>query len=345
MCKGCGKWMSEQTESMHYYAKRRLDLGQIYSRVRGGSSLRDIGRELGCSRTAVANAVVRLGRQAMASHVALVTGLELTGEVVFDGLVSALTSHDYAAEVQTLVDRSVELVLAMTHGVGERGGARTARQRRRIEGKRRLWRPTAGSLRESIRLLVNELPRFATHHRIHIDTDENPLYGSVITADRAMRWYGEAGRLRVRRTASSAPRTVSNPLFAVNYLDRMIRHRIKEHTRESIAVGRSATMQMHRMWIFAWDHNVRQPYRVSDSGCSCRAIEAGASVKLVSRLQREFLSRRRSLRGLVVPESIRRVWCAELQSPPIRWNTTSRQHRPPVRTYAKVDLAFAQPAR
>ncbi|MFW5849130.1 MAG: hypothetical protein ACOCXN_05095, partial [Spirochaetota bacterium] len=61
VCKHCGKGMGMQTESMHYYAKRRLDLADILSRVHGGSSLRDIGRELGCSRMAIANAVVRLG--------------------------------------------------------------------------------------------------------------------------------------------------------------------------------------------------------------------------------------------------------------------------------------------
>ena len=55
-CRQCGCRCSAQSESMHYYAKRRVDLKEIGSRLRGGSSMRDIGRELGCSRTAVANA-------------------------------------------------------------------------------------------------------------------------------------------------------------------------------------------------------------------------------------------------------------------------------------------------
>ncbi|MFW5776252.1 MAG: hypothetical protein ACOCZB_03080, partial [Spirochaetota bacterium] len=315
VCKHCGKGMGMQTESMHYYAKRRLDLAEILSRVRGGSSLRDIGRELGCSRMAIANAVVRLGRQAMANHVELLTGLDLPGELVFDGLVSAVTSHDFPSQIQTLVDRSVEMVLAMTHYVGERGGRRTRRQQKRIERKRTIWRPTPGALAESIRLLVKELPRFAGPHPITIDTDENPLYASVMADDAALGWYRQAQMLKIEQTPSTSPRTIGNPLFPVNYVDRMIRHRVKEHTRESIAIGRNATMQMMRMWIFAWDHNVRQPYRVNDLACSCRAIEAGVSEGDLRRLTREFYTRRRAVRGKRIPESIRRVWLSQLETP------------------------------
>ena len=340
-CTNCGKWMGNQTESMHYYANRRLDLARILSRVRGGSSLRDIGRELGCSRTAVANAVVRLGRQAMASHVDLIPALDLPGKFVFDGLVSAVTSHDYPSQIQTLVNRSHELVLAMTHYVGERGGRRTARQHTRIARKRAVWKPTPGALSESIALLVKELSRFAGHHKISIHTDENPLYASTIKEDLAMQWHRSTGRLSFRQTPSTVPRTVWNPLFAVNYVDRMIRHRMKEHTRETIAVGENATMQMLRMWIFAWDHNVRQPYRVKDLGCGCRAIEAGASERHLNQLRREFYTRRRSVRRRRVPESMRAVWLSQLETPPVHWRKGSERSGPVPTQYATVDLSFA----
>ena len=345
VCTRCGKYMGDQTESMHYYAKRRLDLGEVLSRVRGGSSLRDIGREIGCSRTAVANAVIRLGRQAMANHVELVTALQLPARFVFDGLVSSVTSRDYPSQIHTLVDRSVELVLAMTHAVSERGGTRTPRQQRRIERKRERWRPKAGVLRDSIALLVNELPRFAEGSSIEIDTDLNPLYSAVLDADLAMRWHRQIGRVTIEQTPSTDPRTTGNRLFAINYVDRMIRHRIKEHTRESIAIGRNSTMQMLRMWIFAWDHNVRQPYRVNDLGCECRALEAGVSRRHLGRLQREFFTRRRSVRRRLVPDSMRQVWLTQLPTPPVRWRKGQKQSGPALTKYANDDLAFAEPAR
>ena len=299
---------------------------------------------MGCSRTAVANAVVRLGRQSMASHLALMRELECSHSFVFDGLVSALATRDYPTQIHTLMDRQSELLLAMTHAVSERGGRRTTTQRQRIDRRRRLWRPRSGALAHSIRLLVNELPRFAAGHRIRIDTDEHPLYSAVINSDLAMRWFSTSGRLEVHQTPSTAARTTANPLFAVNYIDRMIRHRIKEHTRESIALGRSATMQMHRMWIFAWDHNVRQPRRVREIRAASRAVRAGAPVRLVGQLQREFTTRRRALRGVRIPESIRQVWLAELETPPLR--SSGHPGSPiPIRAYARLDLSLAEAAR
>ena len=89
-CKHCGHRLSSQTESIHYFAKRRLDLRLIFSRIRGGSSMRDIARFLGCSPKTIANAVLRLGRQSMAGHLELLLGLKHSDCLCFDGLLSAV---------------------------------------------------------------------------------------------------------------------------------------------------------------------------------------------------------------------------------------------------------------
>ena len=73
-------------------------------------------------------------------------------------------------------------------------------------------------------------------------------------------------------------------------------------------------MQMHRMWIFAWDHNVRQSYRVLDLECSCRAIEAGMSER-------------------------------QPDGPPVRWRKGQKHRGPVIAGYAKLDLSFSGAAR
>jgi hypothetical protein len=343
-CTACGGGLSSQTESIHYYSKRRLDLKSIYSRVRAGSSLRDIGRELGCSRTAVAHAVLRLGRQAMAAHMALLAGFGAAHRVCFDGLVSALCSRDTPTQITALGDAATELVLAMTHCVSERGGTRTAKQIRRLRQRRAVWRPRRGALSESIALLVNELPRFTTAcASLHIDTDEHPLYARLIGRDLAMRWFDSHHMLVHTQTPSVAPRTVANPLFLMNYLDRMIRHRLKEHTRESIALGRNATMQMHRMWLFAWDHNALQPHRVAGPDQRSRAERAGLPTKLISRLKRQFATTRIAVHRLPAPESMRRVWMAELDTPVVRWRVGQKHTGPHIPAFARRDLLLVHP--
>ena len=305
--------------------------------------MRDIARELGCSRTAIGYAVLRLGRQAMAAHLALIAPSVRSDHLCFDGLVSALASRDYPSQITTLADSHSELVLSMTHCVTERGGTRTRAQKRRIEAHRRVWSPQTGALSESIRLLIHELSRFAAPSQLLLDTDEHPIYRRLIADDLALRWYRQLHLLHHRTTSASAPRTARHPLFLMNYLDRMIRHRLKEHTRESIALARNATMQMHRMWLFAWDHNCCQPRRVKLPHDPSRAEYAKIAPAALSSIKRSFFSRRISLRGLSIPHSMRQVWSASLPCPPLRWRTAQKHSGPTISAFALRDLAGSYP--
>ena len=340
-CIECGTRLSAQTESIHYFAKRRLNLKRVFERLRGGASMRDIARFEHCSPKAIANAVLRLGRQSMAAHLQMLTGLEHSGELCFDGLVSAVTSRDYPAQITTLADTRSELLLAMTHAVTERRGTRTAVQASRITRKRSVWKPGSHELTSSIALLSRELPRFACSMRLRVDTDEHPLYRRILLADRGIQWFDRAGLFAHRRTPGGNPRTTRNPLFIVNYLDRMIRHRMKEHTRESIAIARNATMQMHRMWIFAWDHNACQPRRVRGKHSASRAqIATGHSLD-IDRLQQVFFARRIPIRRRM-PESMRKVWLGELCTPPVRWRVRQKGTDVRIAQYAMRDLKISE---
>jgi hypothetical protein len=78
-------------------------------------------------------------------------------------------------------------------------------------------------------------------------------------------------------------------------------------------------MQMHRAWIFACDHNCRREYRVKQPELGCHAEQGAVSTQVVRRVKVEFFTRRIRVRRGAVPESIRRVWMAELATPPVRW--------------------------
>lgn len=306
--------------------------------------MRDIARGMCGSRSAIGSAVLRLGRQAMGSHGLLLASSALRSErLSFDGLQSVLTGADYPTQITTLGDSQTELLLAMSHCVTERGGTRTAAQAERIKLKRRLWRPSRFALTNSISLLIGELSRFLASAQLVIDTDMHPIYRSLIEDDLALQWFHSHHLLTVRTTSSRAPRTAANPLFLMNYLDRMIRHRVKEHTRETIAFGRNATLQMHRMWIFAWDHNYCQPMRVRRSVDCSRAEHAGLAGQSYSRLRREFFSRRVRLLNVPIPLSMRQVWTAALESPPVRWRVGQKHTGPLIPRYALRDLRSACP--
>lgn len=344
-CRACRATVSRQTFDIHYFAKRRLDLREIFVRQRGGSSLRDIGRELNVSRNAVQSASFRLGRQAMAGHTLLIKDWANSRHCAYDGLQSFVVSQDTPCHISHAVDSESNVVLAMTHTVLRRGGTMREDQKERRTQREKVWRPRSSALKEDISLLVSEIPRLMAisgdpAQRAVINTDRLPVYRTVMESDVGMRWMLDHKLIEHHCTDSRKPRTYRNPLFPVNYIDMLVRHRLKEHTRETIAFGRHAVHQMHRMWIMVYDHNVRQPHRVKrQNDGRTHATVAQFNGQTVEQVQREFLSERLDLRGAQMPVSIERVWRGELESPPVRWKSGQTQARPaPIPGYALRDL-------
>ena len=350
-CRTCGKTTSDQSESIHYYAKRRLPIRAMVSSLNSGSSLREIGRRYGVSCAAVRNGVLRIGRQAMAAQILMLNELSPRSQVVFDGLRTFVTSQDYPCDITTVVDRSSEVILTMTHAVRRRGGTMTDKQHKRAAAKYARWSPGAGTTKRAILWAVRELWNYLRSEdgtAVLVDTDEDPLYPAVLRSSWVWRHLLARGLAYHRRTPGSAPRTVHNPLFPANYVDRLLRHRVKEHTRETIAFGRHATVQMHRAWIFAWDHNMCREYRVKQRHLGCHGEQGVVSGTFIRRVNRQFYQRRLRITGKSVPLSIVQVWGNTLQTPPVRWARGQKGTMVKVPAFAMDDLAaglFMPPAR
>jgi hypothetical protein len=325
--------MGDQTESVHYYAKRRLPLREIWKTLVGGACLREAAWRYHTTAHTIQTAVLRLGRQAMAAQCHLLDQLQPRAEVCFDGLRSYVTAQDYPCDITTVVDRAGETVLTMTHAITRRGGKMTEAQKRRYDKKIRNWAPATGTLSREIQVTIDAIwdylrPTVARPGLI--DTDEHPIYQHRLRRAPVFGHFRKLALVQHRRTSSKEPRTRYNPLFPVNYVDRLLRHRVKEHTRESIAFGRHASVQMHRAWIFAWEHNARRTWRVKvpDVGCHAevdgypdRDPPLGPAVKpgVAAQIGRQFFTRRIRLRGIAVPPSMAQAWMLGLQTPPHRW--------------------------
>ena len=343
-CRACGKTVSEQTESLHYFAKRRLPLEEIWQSFVGGASLREVARRYRISVMALQNGMLRLGRQAMAAQLILLSQLHPRSRIVFDGLRSFLTSQDFPCDLTTVVAREGEVILSMAHSVFRRGGTMSKAQQRRRRRKEAVWRPAKGSMIGDIYRLVSEIWDYLRPRADRpgvIDTDEHPLYHRVLSADPPAGHYRSGELFSHIRTPGSAPRTFDNPLFPVNYVDRLLRHRVKEHTRETIAFGRNATLQMHRAWIFAYDHNCTRAYRVKRPELGVHAEQSAVAPEVVDELGRSFFTRRFRLRGCAVPETIRRVWMGELPTPPVRWKAGQRGTSVRIPAFARRRVAEA----
>lgn len=345
-CKRCHSTFSEQSRSLHYYAKRRLPLAAVWSSLLEGASMREIARRYHTTPAAVQGAILRLGRQAMALQLRLLEQLRPRNQVVYDGLRTCVTSQDYPCDITTVVDPQGETILTMTHTVMRRGGNMTPSQRSRLRQKLQVWSPEPGKMSQDISLTYREIwdyLRAPEGGTALIDTDEQPLYRSQLRRDPVGAHFVTAGKLKHRCTPGSAPRTIDNRLFAVNYVDRLLRHRLKEHTRETIAIGRNAVMQMHRAWIFAVDHNCLREYRVKRPDAGCHAAQGAVGKSVVSHLTAGLFAYRFDVEYVQVPTSIRQVWEARLPGPPLRWKTRQKGTSLRVPGYAFRDLGpFSQ---
>ena len=346
-CRYCRVTCSTQTESMHFAAKRRLPLRAIVDALLEGASQREIARRCHTTPMAIHNAIIRLGRQAIAAQTVLLSHLTPRPRLVFDGLRSFVTSQDYPCDLTTLVDADGETILTVTHGVFRRGGRMTRLQRKRVQAKQGLWRIPHGTMSRSISTVWNELWSYldlTPPLSAVVDTDQHRGYRRIVERSSVYRHLRLGNLAEHRTTPSTAARTWRNPLFPVNYVDRMIRHRLREHTRETIAFGRHSAMQLYRMWIFAWDLNTRREWRVKhpDDG---RHAEQGAldetGARAIDRINRRFFERRIDVHGCRIPRSLSEAWRAKAVTPPIRWKTGQKGTTVRVTRYTERDLARA----
>lgn len=341
-CRCCGTTVSDQTESLHYFAKRHLPLRAIVALLLAGASQREVARRYHVSPMAVHTAVLRLGRQAMAAQLHLLAAMPPRSAIAFDGLRSCITSQDYPCDITTVVDKDGEMILTAAHVIMRRGGRMTRAQRRRVGRKYQVWRPNTGSVQRSISLIGNEIADYLRppeYGPAVIDTDEHPLYQRLLSHAPVYRHLSTAGLVQHYRTPSTAPRTTENRLFPVNYVDRLIRHRLREHTRQTIAIGRHAVMQMHRMWLFVWDHNARREHRVKRPEEGVHALWCGVGDDVITRLRRQFFHRRLTPPSTQIPKTIRQVWMGEIATPPVRWRTGQKGTMVRIPRFAIRDLA------
>lgn len=346
-CRYCRTTCSTQTESMHFAAKHHLPLRAISSCLLEGASQREIARRFRVSPMTIHFAVIRLGRQAIAAQSILLSHITPRRRLVFDGLRSYITSQDYPCDLTTLVDAEGETILSVTHGVFRRGGRMTRAQRRRVTAKQARWKIPKGTMRRAISMVWSELWHYLDHpldHPAVIDTDRHLGYLRTAQRSTVYRYLRRTNLAEHHRTDSRAPRTMANPLFPVNYIDRLIRHRLREHTRETIAFGRHSSMQMYRMWVFAWDLNTRRLWRVKRPRQGLHAQQGTidqAGMRAVRRINRSFYQRRVDPRNGTLPDSLREAWEAQMVSPPLRWKSGQKGTTVRVPQYVHRDIARA----
>lgn len=299
-CLVCNRGFSEQTFSLDYYVKRIIDYKQIERSLISCASVRTTSRSIGCSCDSLTNRASRLSRQCISAHARLVPSFKLTEDLAADGFQSFVVNQYFPNNIHLLVGSSSQFVCFCDHVTLRRSGRMTEFQKRKRAALECLFRPCPQAIRLSFAELLTHLhSRLLAGSRrpLHLHTDEKTDYQRALKANHELSEAISRGEFAHRQTSSRAPRTRSNPLFPVNYIDRELRKDLAEHVRQTVRFARNVNHCMERLSIYLLHHNVSKRYRINDPVACERthAEQAGAGKQAIAQAILELSSRRRFL--------------------------------------------------
>lgn len=245
LCLHCRRSFSTQTFSTTYWLRRPDLLETVFQRVLSCSSYRQIAVELGVSPSTTARLTERLGRHCLLFQEQFRSRVELREPLVFDGFESFEYSQYYPFHFNLAVGMKSSFFYAFTDSELRRKGSMTEYQKlRREELERRYGRPDPRAIENGIVDLLRLIP-FAPG-RACVHSDDHRAYPRALRRLPGIEFVHQI-------TSSKERRDSRNPLFAVNWLDLLIRHGSSNHKRETIAFSKrrqnaAAKLSILQVW-------------------------------------------------------------------------------------------------
>jgi transposase-like protein len=319
-CTACKRGYSERTFAYGYYTKRTLDTREIQRAISQGESVSSIARHLGASTASIQNRIDRLARACLAMHTDLTATLVLGEHLVADGFESFDRSQYHPNQINILVGKRSQFLYALTHVTIRRKGRMSKAQKDRLASLEERWHaPRAGIRTSFARLLTTIDPLWdrATLPDLQLWTDEHRDYPAAVIDTGPLLTATHDGSFSHLTWPSTAPRTLRNPLFAVNYYDRELRKDLAAFRRESTCFTRNVANGLSRFACHMAYHNYQKPYRVESARiddsvhAEVAGIDRGAIRAQLARLytDRPFIGRHKP------SDEATRIWLKRAATP------------------------------
>ncbi|HEV8611998.1 MAG TPA: hypothetical protein VGQ73_00725 [Gemmatimonadales bacterium] len=250
-CRACRRRFSSQSFRLDYRLRRPTLHLELFFGFVSKLTLRQAARIHRCSKNTVAHRLRLLGEHSRAFHHAQLEGARLAGRFLLDELETF--EHNRRLRpltVPVLVERqSFFVVSTAVAPLPARGGLSQRHRLRKLaleqcEGKRR-----SGS-RGAVKRCLETL-RGCSAGPLILESDRKPSYAGLVR-----QCLGRGARHL--RHSSRAPRTVENPLFAINLTLAMLRDGASRLVRRSWAASKKAAWLERHLWIWiVWRNYVR----------------------------------------------------------------------------------------
>ncbi len=249
-CKHCGRVFSDQTFKSTYWLKCPELLPEVMKHAVSGAANRQVARVLDCSPTTVDNHLARLGRHCVLYHRQMMENASPFVDIVFDGLVTYEYSQYHPYEILAAVDRKTSFVIHFAEAERRRSGTMTDYQKkRRAEFEAAHGKADPKSLMKAVLEVLTVSLKDAT--QITLWSDKHTTYPFAI---KKLSFCD----ITHRRYDSRKPRNRWNPLWEINTLDMLMRHCLKDQTRETIAFGKRRQHSIYRAAIMlVWRNYIK----------------------------------------------------------------------------------------
>ncbi len=248
-CNTCGRNFSSQTFRTTYWLRRADLLVPVFHRLLACSGLRQIAREVSAAHSTIQRLAERLGRHCLLFHEVHRPSAAPTEPLVLDGFRTFEHSQYWPMDLNLLVGPS-HFVYGFNDAELRRSGTmRPSQHEKRARLEEKLGRPDPQATRKAVEELLRRV--VPPHGAVSLLSDEHNAYPVAVR------------RLRDRTiehatTSSRASRTPSNPLFAVNQTDHLLRHSSANHKRETIAFSKRRQGALYRAAVFVvWRNYVK----------------------------------------------------------------------------------------
>lgn len=302
-CRACGRTFSDRSSSIDHWTHREIDYQQLMHLFCSGFSLRALSRHFGTSVKTIQNRIGRLSRTILPVFAVLQRDLPLCEELVADGIENFCLSQDFPNNIHLLVGKHSQFVYGFNYALMRRKGRRTEQQQQRCDRLYPLVDFSRHTIKKTFKELLVQMMRLSDRTEpLVLYTDERGQYVWALREDPHTYPKRLTGRFSHIRINSTRPRTLSNDLFSVNYMDREIRKDVAEFRRETVCFGRNVCNMLERMSVYLFHHNFIKRYRIGVKGEERTHAEvAGVPQPVVERIRRMVVTERRRFSEGAIP--------------------------------------------
>ena len=221
-CVSCGTGFSSQTFSIDYYAKKILPYRYIYNQINAGAGIRNIARDLHVKADTIINKINRMGRNAVLVNRMMTNTIDLSEDLVLDGLQNFCVSQYFPDNYTIVVGKDSQFVYDCDYATLRRCGRMSPAQKAQRQQLEKTFKASPSDVKRSFMRLLEGI-RHSTGNRkypVILYTDEKSDYRRAMwDSSERLREMMFSGRWRHHTTHSKDGRNQKNPLFAVNYID------------------------------------------------------------------------------------------------------------------------------